>query len=160
MVAVYLTKQNKQYTVSNCTTDDIDTHFEHVKDLIGDMPVEEYKTRMSTSIAEDLAYKVMLDDICCGFLYVKKLGRGGEGVSIWGNNSIGFTVLLKEMFEALPFHKVVVEPHTTDIKYIKSLATGTSIRNHHTAGAPLALHVPTLLEKFKGMYIKLGITKL
>lgn len=148
------------YKVTKCTLDDIDTHYELVRSAADDVPEDVYKSRMTTSVEQGLAYYVKKDGVLVGFLYnICNDKRYGEAVSIWGVDPIAFITLLKESFTDFPSHKIRVMPHKNNVTYISSLVKGDSIRNWHLYGTPLVVVIAPLIEKFKKMYMQLGITK-
>ena len=156
MAAVYYTKQNKQYTVELCELSDVDNHYTVVKELVDDMDEEEYKNYMRVSVEQGTAYKVTGDKLL-GFLYVRKEVNRWHGASIWIDKDIvAATVLLKTVFENVAARKIQFRPHKGEL-FLKSLATGKSIRLWHFKNHWLTIVVDEAKEKFVKIYNLLGI---
>ena len=156
MVAVYYTKSNKEYKVELCELTDVDSHYEVVRELVDDMDEEEYKRYMRASVEQRMAYKVTGDKLL-GFLYVRKEVNRWHGASIWIDKDIvAATVLLKTVFENVDARKIQFRPHKGEL-YLKSLATGKSIRLWHFKNHWLTIVVDEAKEKFVKIYNLLGI---
>lgn len=156
MVAVYYTKSNKEYKVELCELTDVDSHYEVVRELVDDMDEEEYKSYMRIAIEQGTAYKVTGDKLL-GFLYVRKEVNRWHGSSIWIDKDIvAATVLLKTVFENADARKIQFRPHKGEL-FLKSLATGKSIRLWHFKNHWLTIVVDEAKEKFVKIYNLLGI---
>jgi hypothetical protein len=156
MAAVYYTKSGKQYTVEQCELHDVDTHYDVVKELVDDVDEEEYKKYMSIAVEQGTAYKVSSDKLL-GFLYVRKEVNRWHGASIRIDQDIvAATVLLKTVFENVNAPKIQFRPHK-DVLYLKSLATGKSIRLWHFKNDWLTVMIDEARQKFAKIYEALGI---
>lgn len=156
MAAVYYTKSGKQYTVEQCELHDVDTHYDVVKELVDDVDEEEYKKYMSMAVEQGTAYKVSSDKLL-GFLYVRKEVNRWHGASIWIDKDIvAATVLLKTAFDNIEATKVQFRPHNGEL-YLKSLATGKSIRLWHFKNHWLTVVIDEARAKFSKIYEALGI---
>ena len=156
MSYVYYTKSDKQYTVEQCEPQDVDTHYDVVKELVDDMDEEEYKKYMSIAVEQGRAYKVTSDKLL-GFLYVRKEVNRWHGASIWiYQDIVAATVLLKTVFENVNAPKIQFRPHK-DVLYLKSLATGKSIRLWHFKNHWLTVMIDEARQKFAKVYEALGI---
>lgn len=156
MEAVYYTKSNKQYTVELCTVDDVNEHYEIVRALVDDMDEEEYKSYMLASVEQGRAYKVTSGTLL-GFLYVRKEVNRWHGASIWIDKDIvAATVLLKTVFDNIEATKVQFRPHNGEL-YLKSLATGKSIRLWHFKNHWLTVVIDEARAKFSKIYEALGV---
>ena len=156
MVAVYYTKSNKEYKVELCELADVDSHYEVVRELVDDMDEEVYKSYMRIAIDQGTAYKVTGDKLL-GFLYVRKEVNRWHGSSIWIDKDIvAATVLLKTVFENVAARKVQFRPHKGEL-YLKSLATGKSIRLWHFKNHWLTVVIDEARAKFSKIYEALGI---
>lgn len=156
MAAVYYTKQNKQYTVELCELSDVDNHYTVVKELVDDMDEEEYKNYMRVSVEQGTAYKVSSDRLV-GFLYVRKEVNRWHGASIWiDKDMVAAAVLMKTVFENVDAKKVQFRPHKGEL-YLKSLATGKSIRLWYFKNHWLTIIIDEASAKIYKMYTALGI---
>ena len=156
MVAVYYTKSNKEYIVELCGLADVDNHYNVVKELVDDMDEAEYKKYMSIAVEQGRAYKVTSDRLL-GFLYVRKEVNRWHGASIWIDQDIvAATVLLKTVFENVEAAKIQFRPHKGQL-FLKSLATGKSIRLWHFKGHWLTVMIDEAKQKFAKIYEALGI---
>ena len=90
-------------------------------------------------------------------MYNKIKDKKGIGCSIWSIDARGFMLLLKEMFEDFPSHKVVVMPHKSNAAYLKTMTIGSTIRNYYNLGTPLVIKISDVDSKIRSLYDKLGI---
>ena len=156
MAVVYYTKSNKEYKVELCELTDVDSHYDVVRELVDDMNEEAYKNYMRMSVEQGTAYKVTGDKLL-GFLYVRKEVNRWHGASIWIDKDIvAATVLLKTVFENVDTRKIQFRPHKGEL-YLKSLATGKSIRLWHFKNHWLTIVVDEAKEKFVKIYNLLGV---
>lgn len=157
MEAVYLIKDNT-YTVSLCTTKDIYSDYEIVRELVSDTPEDLYKDLMLKSVECELAYRVTDSNGKLGFMYTYIEKCVGYGSAIYSNIPvIGFVCLLKELFNEYPSHKILMVPHRGNIAYLKSMVTGCSLREcHNNENEYLVVKLKDMRVKFKELYFKLG----
>lgn len=159
MAARYVLSNNT-YDIRKCVEADISNHYEVIRHLVDDVPEETYKNSMLKSVLQGYAYCVEKNAVLVGFIYnMCNTTRYGEAVSIWGNDVIAFTVMLKEAFEQFPVHKIKVVPHKENVLYLRSLVKPDSIRNWYNYKTSLVIVIAPLIDKFKKMYLQLGITK-
>ena len=156
MSYVYYTKSDKQYTVAQCELQDVDNHYNVVKELVDDMDEAEYKKYMNVAVEQGTAYKVSSDKLL-GFLYIRKEVNRWHGASIWIDQDIvAATVLLKTVFENVDAAKIQFRPHKGQL-FLKSLATGKSIRLWYFKNHWLTVMIDEARQKFAKVYEALGI---
>jgi hypothetical protein len=154
MEAVYYTKQNKEYIVTKCTENDIDAHYDLLKDLVADTDKTIYKTQMKHAIEQGLALKT--DG---AFLYVHKVINTWLGDSIYGKDLVGLALVMKELVAITGDISIKFNPHEGLLPTMKTLMTKKSIRLKYNGNGYVRVSTKEVQPKFAKLLKYYGIEK-
>lgn len=154
MVAVYYTKQGKQYTVSKCVEEDIPIHYELLRDLVQDTDEKLYKTQMRHAVEQGLALKTE-----GAFLYIHKVINTWLGDSIYGNDLVGLGLVMKELVSKTGDISIKFNPHKGLLPTMKTLMTKKSIRLKHNGNEYVRVNTKEVQPKFTKLLAYYGITE-
>jgi len=156
MEAVY-SINDRIYTIVNCTNEDVDKHYELIKDNVSDTDETVYKNAMLDSIKQNMAYKAICDNDDVAWLYVHKVINACLGSSIYKKDLIGMLLVFKEFSEHTNCKIIRYTPHKGMLSALKSLATKESIRLYHNGESYIRINLNEIIPKFEQLYNKLGI---
>ena len=146
----------KCHTIVSCTQKDIAVHFDQIKDVVTDIPHNEFKQRMSQCVEAGSAY--MLSDGSCFLYYLNSLPFKAEGVALYGKHATHkMLALFAGVFTTIDTHTFKIEFKLHPGKFIqeyKSLLTKTSMKRQVVPGYPLVVRVDVLRNKINDIYNK------
>ena len=145
------------YSVVNCSNEDVDKHYELIKDNVSDTDEAVYKNAMLDSIKQNTAYKAICNNDDVAWLYVHKVINACLGSSIFKKDLIGMLLVFKELSEHIDCKIIRYTPHKGMLTAMKSLATKESIRLYHNGESYLRINLNEIIPKFEQLYNKLGI---
>lgn len=136
---------NKIYTVTNCTLDDIPSHIEKVLSYwkSTNTDIDEQIKVLQQSVDENTAWKVVNDlneseaVIYCIKLDVKK----AQSNLLWMNNKRMFAILGYYLRLTANLHHIYFIPHSKDFIPFKFLVEDYSIRLFHSHNEPLEINL-------------------
>lgn len=96
--------------VTNCTHEDVDTHYEAIRHIVCDNEEEKFKSGMHKAVEEGTAYTVEGSD--CFLYFAKRTPTSAKGVAINGDSNPLVTLsMLCAIFENSNILEVVFTPH-------------------------------------------------
>ena len=150
--------RGNKHTVSRCTLEDIDRHFELVKSLIPEVEHVAYKNRMSICVGAKMAF--CIGDDC--FIYMRKTRPCmAEAFSLFGK---GQPIKTLAMFACICMtvdkRLLTLSFHThagRTIHDFKSLIATFAIKRQALPNHPVIVRCDYLRQKFFTMYHDRGI---
>lgn len=145
--------KNNIFTVSSCTQEDIEVHYNVVKNKVQDTDKEIYINRMQLSVDQGRAYKINND----AFIYLYTENSKWYGASIFSNKVILLVMLMVTTSELFNYRKIEFTPHIGMIECMKSMIDGSSIRSFRTSGKNVVIRIPDLMDKFTKLFECIGV---
>lgn len=160
MAVVYYTKNNTEYKIIKCTEQDIESDYELVIDIVKDIPKNVYTDNMLKSVQQGYAWRVYKNNELVGILYIYKDKNHWLGACIYGKDVMGIGLIVKELRDLLGKIKIKINPHNArELKQLKSIATGKSIRKYNNGQQYIILRVEDIEPKIHKLYKLLGVQK-
>ena len=153
----YACKGSNYYVKSIKDYSYIATDTYQIIDAIEDTDIAKYKANMKLSVDQELAYSIYKDTERVGYVYNYTIDKAYYGASINIQNPVAMILGLKTMFEIYDSHKISFVPHKNNLKYFKSLALGSSIREYHNYNTPVAILRDALLTKGRKAFFYMKI---
>lgn len=152
MAVVYYIN-NEEVKVENCDLEDIDVHYELLRELVVDTDESEYKENMVEAVKQGYAMKVGNE----AFLYVHKWRNTWFGDSIYSKDMIKLGLVFKELTDLTGEVNLKFNPHEGLLKTMKSLATRESIRSKHNGQNYVTVKVSDVKKKFIKLLERFGV---
>ena len=149
----------KHHTILPCSAEDIDVHFDKIRNVIPSEEVIQFKKRMSECINAGSAYT--LSDGSCFLYYLNYKPCCATGVALYGKQSPNkMLALFAGIFKEIDHHTFKLDFHLHAGKFVqeyKSIITETSIRRQRIPGYPLVVRIDKLFVKMNAIHKKRGI---
>ena len=151
MEAVYSTRIGR-YVVSDYNN--IDGHYEYVRELTKDTPEDLYKAVMSSCSG----LQVTKDGELLGFLYVKPQEGYWLGASIFSKDMLGLVCLMVELTKRHGYVKIRYAPHSGSLISMKSIIDGKSIQKYYAGNQFVEIRTDRLMDKFRLVFDKMRVS--
>ena len=129
--------------------EDINPHYEIIRQWVGDLEEDFFKERMSECVADGTAFKVGESD--CFLYYKKKNRRMADGIAMYGKGQpLKMLALICGIFTVHDRETFILQFKLHVGKIVdeyKSMITRTSIKRSMTGDAPLTVRVDKLGKK-------------
>ena len=147
-----------KHTVRRCTGEDINRHFDLVKDLIPEAEHNQYKVRMSIAVGAQMAF--CIGDDC--FLYMRKTRPClADAFSLYGQgNPIKTLAMFACILMTIDKRLLKISFHThagRTLKDFKSIVPTFSIRRQAMPNHPVIIRCDYLRQKFFKLYDARGV---
>lgn len=147
------------HTIQPCRAEDVDVHFNKIRNVIPHEEVIQFKKRMSECINVGSAYT--LSDGSCYLYYFNDQPWHAYGVALYGKNSpLKMLALFAGIFRELDRETFKIDFVLHKGKFAdeyRSILTETSIKRHRITGHPLVIRVDEIRDRVNAIYKKRGI---
>lgn len=146
----------REYTVRHCTLDDVDRHYDYLREFVLDLPEEQFRARMVQAIEQKTAF-CLVDDGAMLY-YINHKPELAEGVILFSKTSprhiLGLMACIFTYIDTTTFSiKFNLHESKFAAEY-KSLLTRSSIRKNVTEHKPLHIRVDHLKKKLEALHYK------
>jgi hypothetical protein len=145
------------HEIQVCNMDDIDPHFEIIKQYIEEDDYDAFKFKMEECVKAGTAFHINHEV----FLYYKNSQRWlAQGAALYSKDPIKMMALFVGVFTEIDTATFTMEFHLHKQKFIeeyKSIITLTSLKRQTIEGYPLIVRIDHLKAKYAQLYKKRGV---